>query len=135
LADRAGLEVELPGAQSAPLTARRALRRWCGARVDDDELLIDAELLVSELTTNALAHGQGSSRCVRAWTTIACSSRSSMTARGLSATWGARTSGRSAVGGLGIVDDLASRWGVREGTTHVWFELERARLWLAEPDG
>jgi hypothetical protein len=36
---------------------------------------------------------------------------------------------------LGIVDDLASRWGVREGTTHVWFELERARLSLAEPDG
>jgi hypothetical protein len=32
--------------------------------------------------------------------------------------------------GLGIVDDLDSRWGVREGTTHVWFELERARLWL-----
>jgi hypothetical protein len=99
LADRAGLEVELPGAQSAALTARRAPRRWCGARVDD-ELLTDAELLVSELTTNALAHGQGSSRCARAWTTTACSSRSSTTARDLSATCGARTSGRSAVGGL-----------------------------------
>jgi hypothetical protein len=35
--------------------------------------------------------------------------------------------------GLGIVDDLASRWGVREGTAHVWFELEHARLWLANP--
>jgi anti-sigma regulatory factor (Ser/Thr protein kinase) len=27
--------------------------------------------------------------------------------------------------GLGIVDVLASRWGIHEGTTHVWFELER----------
>jgi hypothetical protein len=27
--------------------------------------------------------------------------------------------------GLSIVDALASRWGVHEGTTHVWFELER----------
>lgn len=28
--------------------------------------------------------------------------------------------------GLGIVDTVASRSGIHEGTTHVWFELERA---------
>jgi anti-sigma regulatory factor (Ser/Thr protein kinase) len=27
--------------------------------------------------------------------------------------------------GLAIVDVLASRWGIHEGITHVWFELER----------
>ncbi len=27
--------------------------------------------------------------------------------------------------GLAIVDAEASRWGIHEGTTHVWFELER----------
>ncbi len=37
--------------------------------------------------------------------------------------------------GLDIVDDVASRWGVHEGTTHVWFELERAGPRLSEPDG
>jgi hypothetical protein len=25
------------------------------------------------------------------------------------------------------VDDQASRWGIHEGTTHVWFEVERPR--------
>lgn len=28
--------------------------------------------------------------------------------------------------GLRLVDCEASRWGLHEGTTHVWFELERA---------
>jgi hypothetical protein len=28
--------------------------------------------------------------------------------------------------GLSIVDAEASRWGVHEGTTHVWFEIERS---------
>ena len=27
--------------------------------------------------------------------------------------------------GLLIVDSESSRWGIHEGTTHVWFELER----------
>jgi len=27
--------------------------------------------------------------------------------------------------GLTIVDAESSRWGIRKGTTHVWFELER----------
>jgi hypothetical protein len=33
------------------------------------------------------------------------------------------------VGGLGLnaVDMIASRWGIHEGTSHVWFELERRR--------
>ncbi len=26
--------------------------------------------------------------------------------------------------GLGIVERLTRRWGIREGTTHVWFELD-----------
>jgi hypothetical protein len=40
------------------------------------------------------------------------------------------------LGGLGlrIVDAEASRWGVHEGTTHVWFEIERSGPRLgAEP--
>ena len=27
--------------------------------------------------------------------------------------------------GLKLVDSESSRWGIREGTAHVWFELER----------
>jgi len=42
--------------------------------------------------------------------------------------------------GLEIVETGASRWGVHQGTTHVWFELERPgpRIGLEgkpEPEG
>ena len=38
-----------------------------------------------------------------------------------------RVRGPEEVGGRGlqIVDALSSRWGIHEGTTHVWFELAR----------
>ena len=37
-----------------------------------------------------------------------------------------RTEGWDDVGGrgLGIVERMTRRWGIREGTTHVWFELD-----------
>jgi hypothetical protein len=34
--------------------------------------------------------------------------------------------------GLVIVDALSSRWGIHEGTTHVWAELERPGPRLGE---
>jgi hypothetical protein len=34
--------------------------------------------------------------------------------------------------GLSIVEAESSRWGIHEGTTHVWFELERAGPRLGE---
>jgi hypothetical protein len=34
--------------------------------------------------------------------------------------------------GLTIVESQASRWGIHEGTTHVWFELERSGPRLGE---
>ncbi len=52
------LEVELPRAKAASKVARSVLRDLCAERVDDD-LLLDAELLISELATNALVHGEG----------------------------------------------------------------------------
>ncbi len=36
--------------------------------------------------------------------------------------------------GLDIVEEVSSRWGVHEGTTHVWFELEWSGPRLGEPD-
>jgi hypothetical protein len=36
--------------------------------------------------------------------------------------------------GLDIVQELANRWGMREGATHVWFELERCGRRLGKPD-
>lgn len=133
MADRGDLEVRLPRSQNAAHAARRALRRWCGERVDGD-LLTDAELLVSELATNALVHGEGHIT-LRAHLDddrllVELVDDGSGFERQL------RRTDYSQIGGWGldIVDDVASRWGVHEGSTHVWFELERPGPRLAQPD-
>ncbi len=133
MADEADLEVSLPRARSAPELARRAVRRWGAERVEAD-VLEKAELLVSELATNAISHGRGE---------IAL--RASLDEDRLlvevidGGTGFERRLRRDAAGeaggwGLGMVEDLSSRWGVHEGTTHVWFEIERSGPRLGEPD-
>jgi len=98
------------------------LTAWSCSQVDD------AELLASELVTNAVVHGAGSVT-VRVWPgpdglrvevsdhgggTPCLQDRLDVEAEG----------GR----GLGIVDGLASRWGVAPRTTGsgtmVWFEMD-----------
>ncbi|MEA2156067.1 MAG: serine/threonine-protein kinase RsbW [Solirubrobacteraceae bacterium] len=125
------LEFELPRAACAAGEARHALRRLCADALDA-EMLTDAELLLSEVVTNALRHGPGSIR-VRAHLDqeqlfVEVIDQGSGFEREL------RRRDFDAVGGwgLGIVEDLASRWGVHEGTTHVWFELERPGPRLGE---
>lgn len=134
MVERVDLEVELPRAQVAARAARRALQSWCGDRVDRG-LLMDAELLVSELATNALVHGQGQitlrARLDDDRLLVDVVDDGGGFARGLRR----RDFSQICGWGLDIVDDLASRWGVHQGRTHVWFELERAGPRLAEADG
>jgi anti-sigma regulatory factor (Ser/Thr protein kinase) len=86
-------------------------------------VLDDLYLVVSELVTNAVMHGRGAIRL-----------RLHVDAGDL---WGevidagggfeheVREVGPFAATGRGllIVDRLTTRWGVHEGTTHVWFEM------------
>lgn len=132
VADELELEVVLPGDQTTALTARRALREWCGARVDED-LLIDVELLVSELATNALVHGEG--KITLRTRLDECRLLVELIDEGSGFERDLRRKDFWQIGGWGleIVEDLASRWGVHEDTTHVWFELERSGPRLAEP--
>ena len=110
----------------APLTPHRARgtqptgSRWiCPA-----ELRSRLRLVVSELVTNAVRHGEGAIE-LRLW-------RDGTTVRGEVVDEGGgfehevRTEGWDDVGGrgLGIVERMTRRWGIREGTTHVWFELD-----------
>lgn len=132
--DRVELEVQLPRADSASRTARRALRDWCGDHVDAD-LLTAAEQLVSELATNAYLHGLGEiTMCARLdddRLLVEVIDEGSGFEREL------RRKDFRQIGGWGleIVDDIASRWGLHEGTTHVWFELERRGPRLTQPHG
>lgn len=122
--DKLQLEVELPRAAAASSLARTALRDLCADRVDGD-LLIDAELLVSELATNALLHGRGNIRlraaveADRLWAEVV--DEGAGFAHALD---GGRERGRIGGWGLGIVGDVASRWGIQEA--RVWFEIERS---------
>ena len=88
------------------------------------ELRSRLRLVVSELVTNAVRHGEGAIE-LRLW-------RDGTTVRGEVVDEGGgfehevRTEGWEDVGGrgLGIVERMTRRWGIREGTTHVWFELD-----------
>jgi len=118
------LETDLPRTRGAPALARRSLTRWFATEVDGDELRT-AELLVSELVTNAVMHGRGTITLRAQLDEDRLLVEVIDEGHGFERT--VRTSDFDSVGGRGlaIVDAEASRWGIHEGTTHVWFELER----------
>jgi anti-sigma regulatory factor (Ser/Thr protein kinase) len=124
LPDHSGLDVELPRTVRAPAMARAALRDLCIDQVDGD-MLTDAELLVSELVTNALRHGDGQITLRGAVDNDRLMIEVIDEGGGFEHQLRQRDFNEVGGWGLGVVDDLASRWGVHEGTTHVWFELER----------
>lgn len=117
-------EKDLQRTRGAPALARRSLVRWFAGDVEGDELRT-AELLVSELVTNAVMHGRGEI------TLRAHLDEDRLLVEVIDEGGGfERTvlnSDFDSIGGRGlaIVDAEASRWGIHEGTTHVWFELER----------
>jgi anti-sigma regulatory factor (Ser/Thr protein kinase) len=93
----------------------------------DDTLhhdVLDAlTLVVSELVTNAVMHGQGAIRF--RLQLDAGDLRGEVIDDGGGFEHELRAAGPDATSGRGllIVDRLTTRWGVHEGTTHVWFEM------------
>jgi anti-sigma regulatory factor (Ser/Thr protein kinase) len=121
-AQRVDIDLALPRDPSAAAAARREVRRRFAGRLHQ-RVLDDLYLVVSELVSNGVVHGKGAIRLrlqVRAgdvWGEV-------IDAGGgfeheIREAGPVATSGR----GLLIVDRLTTRWGVHEGTTHVWFEM------------
>lgn len=113
--------MQIPRNPRAPALARAALdscHELCPAR------RATAELLVSELVTNSVKYGAEDSVRVEV-------SRHDDTLHvevsddGPGLVPKLRSKPATDVGGWGLhlVDCLADRWGVREGTARVWFEL------------
>jgi anti-sigma regulatory factor (Ser/Thr protein kinase) len=117
--------LELPRGSAAPRLARQAITRWCGHQFDRSEVE-DAKLIASELVTNAVKHGRGRIRLTMEIDEdrmlIEVTDDGSGFEHAIREVPFDQLSGR----GLAIVDATSSRWGIHEGTTHVWAEVERA---------
>jgi anti-sigma regulatory factor (Ser/Thr protein kinase) len=127
------LEVELPRDPHAPARARRLIAQLAASVLDRDEL-DRATLVVSELVTNAVLHGRGvismRANLDRDRLLVEVIDQGSGFERVVRERSFEDLDGR----GLDIVDAETSRWGLYEGTTHVWFEIERSGPRLGPED-
>ena len=122
IARRSNIDLALPRDPSAAADARRELRRRFAGTLHQD-VLEALSLVVSELVTNAVMHGQGA---IRFRLQLASGDlRGDVIDDGDGFEHELRAAGPDATSGRGllIVDRLTNRWGVHEGTTHVWFEM------------
>lgn len=110
--------------QTAPRFARLALVEWLDGALSNEDTH-GAKLAVSELVANAVTHGTGEV------TMQADLNRDRLRVEVIDQGTGfayripqARLE-QLLRRGLAIVDAITSRWGIREGTTCVWFELDR----------
>jgi anti-sigma regulatory factor (Ser/Thr protein kinase) len=112
----------------APARARRLLRQLLSSRLDGE--LAVAELIVSELVTNAVLHGQraGMNAVGLALEETDELLRVEVTDRGPGFTEGCVAPGDPGGWGLVVVGELADRWGIERGSrgVRVWAELEFA---------
>jgi anti-sigma regulatory factor (Ser/Thr protein kinase) len=109
----------------APLKARQAFQEFAGEL--DPPVFDEARLLVTELVSNSVRHGAGD--CVRVIVDLRGPRRlrCEVIDQGSGFLPLARPVGSQEDGGWGLllVESLSESWGVREGSTHVWFELAR----------
>jgi anti-sigma regulatory factor (Ser/Thr protein kinase) len=117
------IQLQLEPTDAAPTLAREAVDRLEGEL--PGRLLDDLRLVVSELVTNAVTHGPrrepvelklkvtGPGRLV-----------GEVIDQGDDGVVEIREAGGEDGGwGLKLVDRVTHRWGVYEGSTHVWFEM------------
>lgn len=118
------LSCHLPCHPSSAATARQTLRHHFEGALGGARLS-QLELVVTELVTNAVVHGDG------AVTLKVMLDGETICGEVIDDGGGferqVRRRGADEVGGRGltIVEALSSRWGIHEGTTHVWFELRQ----------
>ena len=109
-----------PRVPSAGRVARSGVReRFAGAL--GRNTMADLELVVSELVTNAFDHGRGTIHLDLAHDGDEL--HGSVTDDGPGFAYANRTVGDHELRGRGlsIVDALVTRWGINEGSAHVWF--------------
>ena len=118
------IEIELPRDPAAASHARRVLDTLSAAGLEADALE-RSKLLVSELVNNAVLHGRG--RITLRVDVDEARLRVEVIDEGSGFERVVRDNPLDQLGGWGLalVDSESSRWGVHEGTTHVWFEIDQ----------
>ena len=116
------LSLSLSPVPSAGGVARAALRERFGGALRR-ATFADLELVVSELVTNAVEHGRGAIRVEVKYTDREI--RGTVSDRGGGFAYQLRELGGNGNRGRGlaIVDALVTRWGIRHGSTQVWFAI------------
>lgn len=117
--------IDIPLDTAAPRLARQTIADVARSADVPPRVVDDATLLVSELVTNSLRHGVGPGVRVIVEVTDDGAMRCEVVDAGHGFVPEARDQSSPDPGGwgLGLVESMASAWGVREGSTHVWFEL------------
>ena len=119
------LSVHIPRDRTAPAHARRAVERF--GPVLDPEVVPDVKLLVSELISNSVKYGGDGAVELILRSEDPHHVHVEVVDQGDGFVPAARDRPRTEPGGWGLhmVETLTQRWGVREGSTHVWFEIDR----------
>jgi signal transduction histidine kinase len=118
--------LDIPREARAPALARRMVDDFDG--VLTPQAADEARLLLSEVVSNAVRHGDGDTVRVIIDAVHPDELRCEVADEGSGFVPTARDKPSMVEGGWGLhlVETLSRRWGVREGT-HVWFELPAAR--------
>jgi anti-sigma regulatory factor (Ser/Thr protein kinase) len=118
--------LQLPRHPGAAGDARRFVDRLLYGRGVSEDVRESAQLVSSELVTNAFKHGKG--KIELRLKLFAEYLRIEVIDEGRGQAPGVRQDEADESGGWGlrIVDQLAAQWGVFEGTTHVWADLALA---------
>jgi anti-sigma regulatory factor (Ser/Thr protein kinase) len=110
---------------TAPANARRAVEQF-GASLDP-EVVPDVRLLVSELISNSVKYGGEGQVQLILQSEDRRHVRVEVVDQGVGFVPAVRDRPKTEPGGWGLhlVEALTQRWGVFDGSTHVWFELDR----------
>ena len=121
----ANIDIEITRDPTAPAAARRAIEQLDGHV--DAALIPDVKLLVSELITNSVKYGGTGEVDLIVRSEDPEHVYVEVVDQGIGFIPVARDRPAPDVGGGGLHlgETLTERWGVREGSTHVWFEIDR----------
>jgi anti-sigma regulatory factor (Ser/Thr protein kinase) len=119
------VSVDIDRDLTAPACARRAVEHF-GAALDAD-VVPDVKLLVSELISNSVKYGRDGQVRLVLRSEDPQHVHVEVVDQGAGFVPAARDRPKTEPGGWGLhmVEALTARWGVREGSTHVWFEIDR----------